>query len=149
MPTGRLRAVPLISLSVRNSVRSLLLLLLPLLIIVACGEKELTPEEKAKASVRESYEHLLAYRYDQFVGGCAGADSLSPDYREQLVTACKQFMAQQVQAHGAILSFQIGNARLDSTLQHMEVFVVLNYTDGMEEEIVVPMVEHNGRWMMK
>ena len=40
-------------------------------------------------------------------------------------------------------------AQMDSTLQQMQVFLILQYADSTQEEIVVPMVEHNGRWQMK
>jgi len=74
---------------------------------------------------------------------------LPDDYREQLLTGYKQFMAQQQKTHQSIRSVQTTNARMDSTLQLMQVFLLLEYGDSTQEEIVVPMVEHDGRWRMK
>ena len=84
-----------------------------------------------------------------FVNGRVGSDSLPQSYREQLTTACKQFMAQQRVAHGGIASFQVSNVRVDSTQNLVQVFLVLQYGDATQEEIVVPMVMYDGEWKMK
>jgi hypothetical protein len=48
-----------------------------------------------------------------------------------------------------VTSFTASRATMDSTLQLMQVFLLVNYADSMQEEIVVPMVERNGKWKMK
>lgn len=124
-----------------------LVLLTVLVFLVGCGKA--SPEELASLAAEGYYRHLTAGEYEQFLQGKAGADSLPEDYREQLLTGYKQFMAQQQKSHQGIRSVQTTNARMDSTLQLMQVFLLLEYGDSTQEEIVVPMVEHDGRWRMK
>jgi hypothetical protein len=38
---------------------------------------------------------------------------------------------------------------MDSTLHLMQVFLVLGYGDNSQEEVVVPMVEQQGMWLMR
>ena len=110
---------------------------------------EPTPEERAAQAAKTYYNHLVAGRYEHFLDGRVGADLLPADYREQLLTACQQFMAQQTKAHQGISDVRISNARTDSLADYVNVFLLLCYGDSVQEEIVVPMVEHNGRWCMK
>ena len=110
---------------------------------------EPTAEERAAQAAKTYYDHLVAGRYDEFLEGRAGADSLPADYREQLLVSCQQFMAQQTKAHQGISDVRISNARTDSLVGYTSVFLRLCYGDSLQEEIVVPMVEHNGRWCMK
>jgi len=116
--------------------------------------KTVSPEVAASEAARQSYGHLLAGRYDQFLAARDGMDTISSAYHEQLVTAYKQFVAQQRNAHGGINTFHVSRAAwmespVDSTLRLMQVFLVLHYADHTEEEIVVPMVERNGVWKIK
>lgn len=113
------------------------------------GCAKATPEELASLAAEGYYRHLVAGEYKEFLEGKAGADSLPADYCEQLLSGYKQFMAQQQAAHRGIRSVLTTNARPDSTLQLMQVFLLLEYGDSTQEEIVVPMVEHDGRWRMK
>ena len=112
-----------------------------------------TPEEQAREGARAAaeiyYSFLLRGDYQQFLDGRAGADTLPQGYREQLLVAYKHFMAQQRQAHGGITQAEATRANIDSTLQLVQVFLLLNYADSTQEEIVVPMVEYNGEWRMK
>ena len=113
------------------------------------GCKQPTPEELATLAAKGYYTHLAAGEYEHFLEGKAGADSLPADYREQLLVGCKQFLVQQKERHQGIVAVSAPRAQMDSTLQQMQVFLILQYADSTQEEIVVPMVEHNGRWQMK
>ena len=115
--------------------------------LLGCGGA--TPEELASLAAEGYYRHLTAGEYEQFLQGKAGADSLPEDYREQLLTGYKQFMAQQQKSHQGIGAIETTNALMDTTTQQMQVFLLLHYGDSTEEEIVVPMVEVKGRWQMK
>ena len=121
-------------------------------VLVACGQN-LSPEEAALAAAKEtvetSYEHLLSGDYDRFLEGRSGTGSLPENYREQLRAACKQFVAQQEKLHRGIRSFSVSNARIDSAQQIIQVFLILNYGDSTQEEIVVPVTEHDGVWKMR
>ena len=120
---------------------------LGVLTLMGCGGA--TPEELASLAAEGYYRHLAAGEYEKFLEGRVGADSLPEDYREQLITGYKQFMAQQQTSHQGIGAIETTNALMDTTMQQMQVFLLLHYGDSTEEEIVVPMVEVKGRRQMK
>lgn len=124
------------------------LALFVLMLLAACSQ-ELTPVEKATKAAKDSYDCLFAGDYEAFLNGRAGMDSIPESYKEQLLTSYKQFVVQQKKAHGGAASFSVTNAKVDSSLNVIQVFLMINYADSLKEEIVVPMVEHNGEWKMK
>ena len=125
----------------------LLAFILALLLFMACANP--SPEEMASIAAKGYYNHLVNGEYEAFLEGKEGADSLPDDYREQLLTSYRQFMAQQNRDHHGILDIRISNAVTDTVLQYTNVFLVLCFGDSVNEEIVVPMVERNGSWRMK
>ena len=127
--------------------RSLPAFILALLLCMACANP--SPEEMASIAAKGYYSHLVNGEFEAFLEGKDGADSLPDDYREQLLTSYRQFMAQQNRDHHGILDIRISNATTDTTLSYTNVFLVLCFGDSVNEEIVVPMVERNGSWRMK
>lgn len=125
----------------------LLAFILALLLFMACANP--SPEEMASIAAKGYYNHLVNGEYEVFLEGKEGADSLPDDYREQLLTSYRQFMAQQNRDHHGILDIRISNAVTDTVLQYTNVFLVLCFGDSVNEEIVVPMVERHGSWRMK
>ena len=121
--------------------------ILGLLLCMACANP--SPEEMASLAAKGYYTHLMNGEYEAFLEGKAGADSLPEGYREQLLTSYRQFMAQQNREHHGILDIRVSNAATDTALNYTNVFLVLCFGDSVNEEIVVPMVERDGRWRMK
>jgi len=119
-----------------------------LFFVAACGDR-LSSEELAALAAEGYYRHLVAGEYEKFLEGRVGADSLPDSYREQLLTGYKQFMAQQQRVHQGIVDVTVSNARTDSLTDYTSVFLLLCYGDSTQEEIIVPMVNHNGRWRMR
>ena len=122
--------------------------LLGLISLMACGD-EPTPEAAAMASAQQSYERLLEGDYESFLAGRADAEQMPASYRQQLITTYKQFIVQHKEEHGDIASITASRAQMDSTLQLMQVFLMVCYADSTLEEVLVPMVERNGEWKMK
>jgi len=139
-------------------VNRLIILFSTLFLLCACGNK-LSPEEQALHTAQEtalsSYQNLLAGRYEAFLSSRIGMDSIPDSYRQQLKVSYKQFMTQQQKAHGGINSINVSRAEFmsesngEAIPNNVQVFLVINYADSVQEEIVVPMVQHNGRWMIK
>lgn len=117
-------------------------------LMLSCG-KEPSREEQAGQAAKACYDHLIAGRYDEFVAATAGTDSLPAVYREQLVVNARQFAALQKSDHKGISSVEVLRAKTDSLSGQTCVFLMMCFGDSTREEIVVPMVEHNGRWMMR
>jgi hypothetical protein len=124
-----------------------LVLLVSLAQWAACSSP--TREELASLAAKGYYQHLIEGDFDHFLEGRVMADSLPDDYRSQLIDGYSQFLAQQVKARGGINEVRISRAYTDSTQQYTSVLLMLCYVDSTSEEVVVPMVERDGRWMMK
>jgi hypothetical protein len=122
-----------------------LVFLIPLL--AACSSP--SKEELAALAAKGYYQHLVDGEYEHFVDGRLMADSLPADYRSQLIEGYKQFIAQQQATHGGISEVRVSRAFTDSTTHYTSVLLMLCYGDSTSEEVVVPMVERNGRWRMK
>lgn len=122
-------------------------LCLSALFLVACGGE--TTVDKAAEAAKGYYNSLVEGRYTDYVNGFSNAEGLPPSYVEQLVVNAKQFMAQQKEEHGGIKEVRTVSSRVDSLQGKTDVFLLFCYADSTQEEVVVPMVERNGVWMMK
>jgi hypothetical protein len=114
----------------------------------ACGNGP-SKEELAGLAAKGYYQHLIDGDYDHFIEGRVMADSLPDDYCSQLNDAYAQFLAQQTSSRGGIREVRVSRAFTDSTLNYTSVLLMLCYGDSTTEEVVVPMIERDGRWMMK
>ena len=125
-----------------------LVYLILIVIVVACSTG-VSREEQAALAAKGYYAHLVQGEYEQFLEGRFMADSLPADYRSQLIEGYKQFVAQQLEARKGIQEVSVSRAYTDSLAGYTNVLLMLCYGDSTTEEVVVPMVERNGRWMMK
>ena len=125
--------------------------LLFLLLLVSCGST--TPEQQAAESAKACYDFLIEDDAVRFLECKAGADTLSADYGEQLLTAVRQYQQDMQKKHGGLREVRIAEnpGRCDtfqgSPLVH--TFLILCYADSTQEEVIVPMVERDGQWLMK
>ena len=124
-----------------------LISLMGLIGLMGCGE--LSPEEQASLAAKGYYEHLMAGEYDAYMQGVSGTADMPDDYVEQLRWSAKQYVARLKQLHQGVEAVEVSNARADTTQHLMQVMLILRFTDGAREEICVPMVEHDGRWVIK
>ena len=116
--------------------------------IIACSG--VTPEELASLAAKGYYEHLIHGEYEHFLEGKYGLDSLKEkEYWGQLLDNCHQFMRQQEKSHRGVLDVRVVTAKADTAQKYTNVFMMLCFGDSTNEEIVVPMVERDGRWLMK
>ena len=127
--------------------KHLLFIVLVFLALCACSSP--TPEEMASLAAKGYYEHLLKGEYDKFLEGKAGSDSLPEAYRRQLLAGYKQFLSQQNSLHNGINEIRVINAMRDTILNYTNVFLMLCFGDSTNEQVSVPMIEHNGSWRMK
>ncbi len=119
------------------------------LLVLGCSQQ--TPEEAAAEAAKSYYEHLKADFAEGFLEGKVGVDSLPADYCEQMLEVYRQYLSEIKEMHGGIKEVRISPqvARRDSTLDLTYAFLLLSYGDSTQEEIAIPMVEQNGRWLMK
>ena len=132
---------------------ALLFAVCQLLAIESCGSKQ-TAEEIAQADAmavaQACYDRLLEADYDGFLAFRNDIDKIPEEMRKQLADAYQMYMATEEQRHKGIKKFTATRAQMDSTTQVMQVFLALDYGDGTQEEVVVPMIAGaDGQWRMK
>ena len=115
---------------------------------ISCGNP--TAEEMASLAAKGYYEHLIHGDYDQFLQGKDDLNKHSEEaYWNQLRDNCHQFVHQQNEVHRGIHEVRVVNAKTDTLQKYTNVFMMLCFGDSTNEEIVVPMVERDGRWYMR
>lgn len=95
------------------------------------------------------YDQLLSGDYASFVDGMSFNDTVVPAYREQLITNMKMYVGQQEKEHQGIKQVIPLRAMRDTANHTVNAFLMMCYNDSAKEQVVVPMVEKNGIWMMK
>ena len=115
--------------------------------LAACSQP--TPEELASLAAKGYYDHLIHGEYESFLEAMDLPEA--PEYRSQLLDNYRQFMATQQSSRGGIREVRIVRAKTDSIQKqpYTNVFLTLCFGDSTNEEIVVPMVERDGRWRMR
>ncbi len=121
--------------------------------ISSCSSS-LSPEEVAQAEAmavaQACYDRLLSGDYDGFLAFRQGMDSLPEDYRQQMIGIYRQYIDSEEHMHRGIRQATAIRAQMDTTMNIMQVFMLLNYGNGSQEEIVVPMVcSPDGQWKIK
>ena len=138
------------SLFVRNkgNMRYGLLIGLLCAVCAACSS-ELKTDEQAANTARLYYDYLVQGKYDDFVAGIEGYDEMPDTYRRQLSDNARMFVEQQNREHGGIERLRIMRADIDSDTETAQVFLVISYQDGGNEQIMVPMVRKGQLWLMR
>ena len=95
------------------------------------------------------YEALLQGRYEEFVGGLDSHVGVSASYTEQLTANAKMFLERQRQLRDGIKHIAVSDAQIDKAQHTANVFLVFSYGDGTSEQVLVPMVERDGVWLMR
>lgn len=118
--------------------------------VLSCKQEAPSAEDAVMQQAQQYYQSLLKGEYDAFLSGIDGADSLLADYREQLMANTCQFVDVQQQQRGGMVSVEAIRAVIDSTATtHADAFLLICFGDSTREEVVVPMVERQGKWLMR
>ena len=120
--------------------------------IVSCSKHETpqkTDEELAADAALKSYTALYGGQTKMFLDQRIHADSLSDEYRRQLLDCYRRHLSLVNSRHQGVSRVEVSRAEKAADLGIMQVFLVLSFGDGTCEEVVVPMVERGGQWMLK
>ena len=117
-------------------------------IVYSCrGDK--TVDFAAANQAEEYYDLLVKENYKGFVDGMNMPERIPDSYRQQLEDNARMFVAEQQQAHGGLRDVRVVNCVNDSVDVSAHAFLMLCFGDSTIEEVVVPMVKHDGQWYMK
>ena len=113
----------------------------------SCSDEKKNDDTAARAA-KEYYDSLFARNYAYFVRGMYLPDTIPPSYREQLEANASMFVG-RMEAEMRFVNDTIMSPDKKSHVRTSDVFLVLCLGDSLNEEIVVPMVHHKGRWLMR
>ncbi|MDD6954404.1 MAG: hypothetical protein ACOCOT_01980 [Prevotella sp.] len=119
------------------------------LIVVSCKDKGPDTAAIAAHAAKGYYDQLLHGDYKAFVEGTYHPERIPDNYREQLETAAKMFMAQQQVDHRGIKSVKVQGCDADTAAHVANAYLIFSYGDSTEERVCVPMVESRGTWYLR
>ena len=130
---------------------SLSILIAVALLLAACGEKKKNVDQGklAAKAAKHYYEQLLKGDYEAFLNNENRTNNLPDNYRKQLLLNLKQFVAQQDSVHHGIDSITLGASHFSAKDNTASVFLLFYYGDKITEQVVVPMVEEHGKWILR
>ncbi len=117
--------------------------------MAACSHKPQKPDWAAAEAAKEYYDSLNNGGYKCFTAMTLRTESIPDSYREQLEANAKMYLAGLRKDHGGISGVKVVDCRSDSTGETAEAYLMMTFADSTKEEIVVPMVKHGGKWMMR
>ncbi len=126
-----------------------------ILTVVSCSEKQ--ERDVAARMAKEYYDSLFAGNAAYFVAGTYLPDTVPDSYSEQLEANAKMFVARMNDEHHGVKEVRVLNCVNDTIVSKdkrssayvADAYLVLCFGDSLNEEIVVRMIENNGRWLMK
>lgn len=129
--------------------RKIFFILVAVAIIAASCSRKNPSDTAASEAAQALYDKLLKGDYEGFVSGMYFPDRIPDGYRQQLVANAKMFIANQNKEHEGISEVNVIRQERDSLSSTVEVFILLSYNDSTQEEVVVPMIESEGIWLMQ
>ena len=115
----------------------------------ACSGKGQKPDFAAAEAAKEYYDSLNNGGHEYFTDMHLRTESIPDSYREQLVVNSKMFIHELRNAHNGISEVRVLNCKKNTSGNEAEAFLLLCFGDSSKEEIVVPMIKVNEKWMMK
>lgn len=120
-----------------------------LLSLFGCRHIFNDPAKPVGKAALHYYQQLLDGNYAAFVDATYRPDSLPSTYRSQLVLNAKKFIEQQQNEHNGLKSVAVAHATINEAQHTGNAFLTFTYGDGSSEQVVVPMVEHDGVWYLR
>ena len=122
----------------------------------SCSDEK-TVDNAAAIAAKEYYDSLLAGNHAYFGGGMYLPDTIPDNYREQLEANASMFVERMGKEHHGINEIRVMRCVNDtipsadgrSHVRTAEAFLVFSLGDSLNEEVVVPMIQHGGRWLMR
>ena len=116
--------------------------------LFGCNHK-IDPSDMAAITAKGYYDQLLKGNVKDFVDGTYRAYPIPKVLHEQLMANARMFIYTQDSLHRGIKKVDIIDSKIDTVSHTDNVFLKFYYGDGTNEDILVPMVESRGKWMMR
>lgn len=110
----------------------------------ACNRKESHPAGEAALVY---YGYLINGQYAEYINSIAYSDSMTDEYKSQMIDLTAQYMAREKELRGGLVNVElVGDTVADNLAS---AFIEVIYGDSTREEISVPMVLCNGIWKLQ
>ena len=112
--------------------------------LISCSGDD---HSRVRRAAEKSYAYLQKGKYEKFVSEIAYADSMSEDYRAQMVDLVHEYTAYLQRQHGDMADV----TAIDDTIigDQAHVYLQITFADSTSEEIGVPMVKAGKHWKMQ
>ncbi len=117
--------------------------LLTMVMTLSCS----TDSERVRRAAEKDYEYLKKGKYERFVGEIAYVDSMSEDYRSQMVDLVHEYTESLNRQHGGFADITATSDTIFGDQAH--VFLQITFADSTSEEMGVPMVRVGDEWKMQ
>ncbi len=125
---------------------------LGLSLLFSCEKKDAAAQEAKKY-----YEALFNGDSKEFIKGMCLPERVPESYLEQLVANAKMFVARMNEEHAGVYEIRVLNCEIEdikdddgeTLYRTANAFLVFCCGDSLNEEVLVPMVEHDGKWLMR
>lgn len=135
---------------IRGLMKSLLWGMIGTAMLIACSsDKAEDIDAKVGQAAKAYYDKLLSGKYTEYVDGFYRAEKIPNTYHAQLVENAKLFVALQKEAHQGIVAVDVTRVQTDTLHHKADVFLTLCYADSVKEQVVVPMIQKKGDWLMR
>lgn len=119
--------------------------LLAAVLLGACRKEN--PNEKVKGAAVAYYTCLINGQYDKYIDGIAYRDSMTEEYRSQMVDLAAQYVAHEQDLRGGLVAVRaLSDTIMDESAL---VFLEVQFGDSTREEVSVPMVLCGEEWKMQ
>lgn len=116
----------------------------------AKAEEERDSHTLLETDVEAMYNHYIQGEYAVYVDQMESLDDKPESYRKQMADLMKQRHRQQEEDHnGGPASCRVKDLKIDSDGRYCEAYIVVNFKDSTEEEILLPLVLRNDKWRLK
>lgn len=116
------------------------------LTLTACSELS-RDQRRARQAAEHCYELLQKGKYERFVNHIAYADSMSDDYRSQMVDLIREHGEALRAQHGRITDVRASGDVIHGDQAH--VFLQVTFADSTCEEVGLPMTRVGKKWRMQ
>ena len=95
------------------------------------------------------YNLYLQGDYAGYVAAMQSCDGKTPAYRKQMALLFKQHAKLSADRNGKVLSVRVNRIEPHNGGRMLNVFLITEYEDGTNEEILLPMVHDGSRWRLQ
>ena len=130
--------------------KKLAYVLLSIMLLLACSKgKDLSDfsSNGARGAAEYFYSLLAKGKSQDYVDNMQGTISMDSSKYVQYVDLVAQFLHEEKQLRGGILSAKAINETMEDTMA--TVFLNVHFVDSTREQVMLPLVYTRGRWWVK